>query len=780
MSAATRLGLALLALVVAPGPTAQAAPAPARLERPIVIVGLDGADWQILDPLIAAGRTPHLARLKQRAAWAHLRSYEPILSPLLWTTVATGKPPDEHGVVDFMVRDPQSGRRTPVSSRQRRVLALWDIFSARGLTADVVAWWATWPATPLRGRMVSDRVAYSLFDVEAPSADGAGLTHPAELWPRIAPRVRAGDDVGYAELARFIDVGAAEVAAARAAAAGDPERAVADPINHLARIVASTETYQRIALQLLGEGQPDLFVAYYQGIDEVCHRFAHFMPPRLERVDAEDYRRFHRAVEEFYVYQDELLGQLLAAMSPRSTVIVLSDHGFLNGTARPREGSADIEGKPGKWHRLYGILLVAGEGIPAGRLDSATLYDIAPTVLALAGLPLAADMPGAALLRRAAATAPEARVASYEARGPAAAPAAAAAGAAAVDARVLANLAALGYIEPTAAAPAAGEPATITAHTNLAAVLMQRGDLAGAEAELRRALARDGQYAPALLTLGQVLGRQGKAGEALVPVRAAIDGTPDVEDSAYLQLALLAERAGQRQEAALHLAALRRLRTRAAGIPTAEGLLALHAGEPDVAERHFRAALAIDPAAAEPLGQLFQLYRERGRETELEPLVRAALARNDGAMLPHNWLGLILARRGDTAGAEAQFRRALEFAPDFGGTMANLGSLYGRTGRLEEAVTVLSRAVRLEPRNLEARVNLGAALGKLGRLDAAIDTLEEALRLGLRTPELLDAAGLAHAQRGDAARARELLRESLALLPDQPQVRRLLEELERD
>jgi tetratricopeptide (TPR) repeat protein len=425
--------------------------------------------------------------------------------------------------------------------------------------------------------------------------------------------------------------------------------------------------------------------------------------------------------------------------------------------------------------------------VPAGRLDSATLYDIAPTVLALAGLPLADDMTGVPLLRRAAADRPTPRIATYE--GPAGdrvAPARAVAATPEIDARTLRNLAALGYVDPPAgeAAPAsgpgAGGSATITAHTNLAAVLLQRGDLPGAEAELRQALARDPHYAPALLMLGQVLGRQGQPAEALAPVRAAIEGTADVEDSAYVQLALLAQRAGRSAEIAAYLPSLRRLRPRSPGVPTAEGLLALHAGAPEAAEKHFRAALAIEPTASEALGQLFGMYRERKRELELEPLVREALARNDGAMLHHNWLGLILARRGDAAGAEAEFRRALELAPDFGGTMANLGSLYGRTGRFEDAVAILSRAVRLEPRNLEAQVNLGAALAKLGRLEQAIATLEQALRLGLRSPELLDAIGLAYAQSGDTSRAAELLRESLALLPDQPQVRWLLEELERD
>ncbi len=766
----------------------------ASLESPIVLVGLDGADWQILDPLIGQGRVPNLARLKARAAWGHLRSYEPILSPLLWTTAVTGKPPDEHGIIDFLVPDPATGRRLPITSRARKVRALWNIFSEHGLTSDVIAWWASWPAEDVRGRIVSDRVAYSLFEVESPQGQGSELTHPEGLWPRLAPALISDSSIGHERVARFLDITRPEFEAARGRAAADPEKAYKEPVNHLAKILASTETYHRIALKLLEEGQPDLFAVYYQGIDEVSHRFAHFMPPRMDGVSQAEFEKYSRAVEEFYVYQDELLGELFDRLSPGSRLIVMSDHGFQNGPSRPTDGPADIEGKPGKWHRLYGVIMVAGQGIPAGRLDTATLYDITPTVLALAGLPLAEDMNGEPLLNRPAEDGAPARIASYESDRPFGArgtqdraggqntPSAARIQA---DEELLQNLASLGYIggSPSVAMRGAGErpaaPETITAHTNLASVLLQKGDLSGAERELRKALDRMPGYFPALMTLSQVLVRQGRVDEALQSVRHAVATAKDPEHPAYVQLALLAVRAGRETETVRLLETLRKRRPRAAGVLTALGTLAVHGGSPDQAEAHFREALELEPTSAEAMGQLFLMYRGTGREANLEGLIRDALRLNDRLVLHHNWLGLIHARRGDRAGAEREFLRALDLAPDFGGTMANLGSHYGRTGRLEEAVDILSRAVRIEPRNLEARVNLGAALGKLGRLDAAIANLEEARALGVSSPGLLNAVGLAYAQKGEKGRAIEALKESLALSPDQPEVTSLLAELAR-
>src|SRR5262245_24228678 len=174
-------------------------PAP-PLEHPIVMIGLDAADWQTAEPLMRQGRLPVLSHLREAGARGHLRSSVPMLSPLLWTTAATGKAPDQHGVVDFLVPDPATGRKVPISSRSRRVKALWNIFSDQGRTADVVAWWATFPAETIRGSIVSDRVAYSLFDVSPNSTGGSGLVQPGSLWPEVKTRIVPPAEVADAEI----------------------------------------------------------------------------------------------------------------------------------------------------------------------------------------------------------------------------------------------------------------------------------------------------------------------------------------------------------------------------------------------------------------------------------------------------------------------------------------------------------------------------------------------------------------------------------------------------
>src|SRR5207249_9502240 len=118
-----------------------------------------------------------------------------------------------------------------------------------------------------------------------------------------------------------------------------------------------------------------------------------------------------------------------------------------------------------------------------------------------------------------------------------------------------------------------------TSHTNMASLLLQKGDLAGAEAQLRADLELQPSYFPALMSLSQVLVRQGKVEDALYATRRAVATSESAEDGSYVQLALLAARAGQAEQAKNFLEALQTKRPKAAGIFTALGVLALSGGD---------------------------------------------------------------------------------------------------------------------------------------------------------------------------------------------------------
>ncbi|HMC83482.1 MAG TPA: alkaline phosphatase family protein, partial [Candidatus Polarisedimenticolia bacterium] len=522
--------------------------------RKIVLVGLDGADWQLIDPWIREGKLPTLRRLKEKGAWANLKSMQPILSPLLWTTVATGRRPEDHGVVDFLVRDPGTGQKVPISSRFRKVAALWNIFSEMGRKVDVVAWWASWPAEPVNGAVVSDRVSYSLFGYQADAANLPGATYSAGYLASLRGRLVKDRDIGLEEVRRFAKIDAADFRERRAQIdQTDPRKAYADPVNHLTRVLAATRNYESIALDLLSRGQPDLMMIYFQGIDEVGHRFQHMMPPRMAMVSPQDYERFNGTVEAFYRHQDKIVGEILARADPRSLVVVLSDHGFKNGSSRPTDDPPYIEGKPGKWHRLYGIFLLSGPGVKQGQIDTVSLMDIAPTVLALAGIPPSREMPGRVLAeafeaREAAGLSAE-RVATYEvARRE---PGTSVADASAADREMIENLRSLGYIggagdaggstEPTPGSGLSGD--TVTYHSNLAALQLKAKHYDQAEAEVNAALRLIPDYLPALMTQASIFQATKRPQDALQVYRRVAE-SGEAESGVFTALANLYVKTG--------------------------------------------------------------------------------------------------------------------------------------------------------------------------------------------------------------------------------------------
>jgi predicted AlkP superfamily phosphohydrolase/phosphomutase/tetratricopeptide (TPR) repeat protein len=740
----------------------------------VALIGLDGADWELIDPLMARGELPNLARLKSRGAWGNIKSMNPMLSPLLWTSVATGKPPEEHGILDFLVRDPQTGKPVPVTSRGRKVKALWNILSDASRSSAFIAWWATWPAEQVTGHLVSDRVAYSTFSFTGSSAGESGTTWPPEYIDAIRRQLVDASSISDAELRPF-------------------GNATHEEFRRLATIVASARSYHAAALDILKLGQPDLFAPYYQGIDETCHRFAHYMPPKMAMVTQEDYERYKGTVDAYYRFQDRLLGDLLGRLAPDTDIIVLSDHGFRNGTGRPPGDPPYIEGKPGLWHRRYGMLIMAGPAIRAGQLDTSSLLDIAPTVLYLLGMPKGEDMSGRVIeeaiapgfLQRF----PRTSLPSYENLGRPRPSADAVAADSRVDEEMIAKLRSLGYVGGDASGSGAtakeenGPPdggaggALVTAHINEATLYLKNKDYRRAEAAVAEALRASPDLITALILKAQIAREQKQYGAAIETSRHIIDLDPAGDRQTYTQLARIYVDSGRVPEGLGVFREMTRQHPGIGEIHAALGTLLLKNGDHPGAEAELLEALHINPALSEPLTELHTLYEKTDKIPSLEGIVRQGLALDDQSVVHHNWMGLIYEWKRDLPHAEQEFRRAMELDPDYAPTMANLGALYGRSGRLEEAVTILTRAVGKDADNMEAWVNLGAAQGRLRHPREAITALETARSKGARSTTLYNALALAYLQDQQKDKAVGYLKDSLAIDPNQKDAKELLREL---
>src|ERR1041384_5542500 len=154
---------------------------PGRLASRVLLIGWDGADWKLINPLLEAGQMPHLARLIERGAMGNIASLTPMLSPILWTSIATGKHADKHQILGFAEPDGARGRIRPVTSTSRRCKAIWNIASERGLRAGVVNWFASPPAESINGFVVTDRFPHAVGRPDQPWPQPPDSIHPAEL-----------------------------------------------------------------------------------------------------------------------------------------------------------------------------------------------------------------------------------------------------------------------------------------------------------------------------------------------------------------------------------------------------------------------------------------------------------------------------------------------------------------------------------------------------------------------------------------------------------------------
>jgi len=277
------------------------------LPRPtpkIVLIGLDGADWSVIRPLIDEGRLPVLASLVEGGTSGDLQSLEPTISPALWTTVVTGVRPGRHGIRDFVYKEPGSYAQPIVNSSVRERLAVWNIFSGLDMSVGVVDWYATWPAEEVNGFVVTDRI-------KTMGADAERVTYPAfeRLEADLAASPPVEDLPALERLTRDFETLPPGL-----------DKALKEDL-HRYGIVKSLYSTHR----------PDFFAFYLKGLDAVGHfHWKHFEPDAeiFGDVDEQDVARFGAIIPEYYVLCDQILGDFLTLVDDDTTVLIVSDHGF--------------------------------------------------------------------------------------------------------------------------------------------------------------------------------------------------------------------------------------------------------------------------------------------------------------------------------------------------------------------------------------------------------------------------------------------------------------------
>jgi hypothetical protein len=315
----------------------------------------------MLEQLSLRGELPAIAALIGKGARARLRAEPERVPVIVWTTIATGRGPEAHGILSADTRrltglrtpvglDAEAGpfaaalgratdlvritRAQPATAALRSVKAFWNVASEKGLRIGVVNWWASWPADAVNGWLVSDRAAFKLEK---------GGPADREVYPLEA----------FEGLRALLD-------------ASEPERARRLDRFHLAA-----------ARRLRASAPTDLEAVYLPGLDIVTMQQLGDAPASdLAVLDAK-----LAAVREQYRFVDRLVGEEVASLGPSDVLVLVGDPGRLARAAQGAEG----------------LLVLAGPPVAPGDLEAVSERDIAPTVLHLLGLPKSRELEGRVL-----------------------------------------------------------------------------------------------------------------------------------------------------------------------------------------------------------------------------------------------------------------------------------------------------------------------------------------------------------------------------------------------
>ena len=352
----------------------------------ILLLGWDGADWKIIDQLLEKGRMPALESLIRQGVKGNISTLKPSLSPLLWSTIATGKSADKHNILGFTEPSPDGSGVRPVSSESWGCMPLWSILERHGQKGAVVNWFATHPADVVDGTAVSDFFRHS-----------RGLNY--DKWP-VPPRAISPEsllDVMKELIVHPADVKPSQLSCFIPEAVSTIKKRD-KKLTEMVRLFAQCASVHAAGTFLAEHEAWNFLAVYYDALDRICHHFMEYRAPRLPYVSERDFKQYSQVVDHWYCYFDGLLAQYLSLIDEKTTILLISDHGFHSDHLRPIGTQHTGYRNPVHWHRDYGILICRGPSIKSGEsISGASLLDIAPTILYMLGLPVARDMEGKVL-----------------------------------------------------------------------------------------------------------------------------------------------------------------------------------------------------------------------------------------------------------------------------------------------------------------------------------------------------------------------------------------------
>lgn len=363
----------------------------------VVVIGVDGANWQTMDPLMAEGKLPFWKQLKKESAWANLKTFRPTKSSVVWTSIATGKSMQKHGILDFTFLD-KNNIKVPFTNAERREPAIWQILDGFGKKTITVNWFVSHPPDKVNGIMISDNFRRVVARAEEKVEDYRDSVHPSIYFHKLLKH--AERDFGkIAEIHGIPDYPKLY----EELHPGEEFRTV--PILKTFRSLARQDNFvSSISKDLFRTKDFDLFATYIRMPDLVQHFSARMFDDAYKQklVTAlksgslshdqrqEAILKIGHIIEPTYRFAEDLIKSLMTYKKYEDAYfLIMSDHGF---SLYP--GGYNHYDLPEGMEPPDGILLMKGPGVRPGFIDKASVYDIAPTILNIFDLPVGKNMDG--------------------------------------------------------------------------------------------------------------------------------------------------------------------------------------------------------------------------------------------------------------------------------------------------------------------------------------------------------------------------------------------------
>lgn len=353
----------------------------------VLLIGWDAADWKVIMPLIKQGKMPTLAKFISEGVYGKIKTLDPPLSPMLWTSMATGYRADKHGILGFIEPLADNSGIRPVTSTSRKVKAIWNILHSQGKKSNVVGWWPSNPAEPINGVMVSNLYQLANKPLGEKWELPDGTIHPKSLEEtlkefRVHPQELSGNHLmPFLPNLKNMDL--------------KKDKRVAS----VAKTLANAASIHAASTYLQRETDWDFMAVYHDAIDHFCHLAMKFHPPQRPGISDEIFNNYKNVVEAGYMFHDMMLERTLSMVDDNTTVVIVSDHGFHSDNLRPKYLLKE-PAAPAQEHSPFGIFCAKGPGIKKGEvIHGASVLDVTPTLLTLFDLPIGENMEGKPLVQ---------------------------------------------------------------------------------------------------------------------------------------------------------------------------------------------------------------------------------------------------------------------------------------------------------------------------------------------------------------------------------------------